>query len=128
MPLNQALQVAIEIADALDKAHRQGNTHRDLEPGNIVLTQAGAKLRLGHDLPAGVSAPTLTGEGWVGLKGSMRALDEARVARKLQERPIQADRHGSSNRVCHRQVIDLIGLKNGAGDGDRIRDQRLGKP
>ena len=44
LPLDQALQVAIEIADALDKAHRQGIVHRDLKPGNIMLTKAGAKL------------------------------------------------------------------------------------
>ena len=44
LPLNQALKIAIEIADALDKAHRQGITHRDLKPGNIMLTKAGAKL------------------------------------------------------------------------------------
>ena len=42
LPLDRALQVAIEIADALDKAHRQGITHRDLKPGNIMLTKAGA--------------------------------------------------------------------------------------
>src|SRR5262249_19724222 len=39
-----ALRVAIEITDALDKAHRQGVTHRDLKPGNIMLTKTGAKL------------------------------------------------------------------------------------
>ena len=44
LPLEQALQIAIEIADALDKAHRQGIVHRDLKPGNIMLTKAGAKL------------------------------------------------------------------------------------
>ena len=44
LPLNQVLQYAIEIADALDKTHRQGVTHRDLKPGNIMLTKAGAKL------------------------------------------------------------------------------------
>ena len=44
LPLDQALQVAIEIADALDKAHRQGIVHRDLKPANIMLTKAGAKL------------------------------------------------------------------------------------
>jgi serine/threonine protein kinase len=44
LPLDQALKIAIEIADALDKAHRAGMTHRDLKPANIMLTKAGAKL------------------------------------------------------------------------------------
>jgi serine/threonine protein kinase/Tol biopolymer transport system component len=44
LPLQQTLQYAIEIADALDKAHRKGITHRDLKPGNIMLTKAGTKL------------------------------------------------------------------------------------
>jgi eukaryotic-like serine/threonine-protein kinase len=44
LPLDQVLQYAIEISDALDKAHRKGITHRDLKPGNIMLTKSGAKL------------------------------------------------------------------------------------
>ncbi len=32
------------VADALDKADRHGITHRDLKPGKILLTKAGAKL------------------------------------------------------------------------------------
>src|SRR5579864_8951920 len=43
-PLDQVLQYAIEIADALDKAHHKGITHRDLKPRNIMLTKSGTKL------------------------------------------------------------------------------------
>lgn len=44
LPLDQVLKIGIEIADALEKAHRQGIIHRDLKPGNIMLTKSGAKL------------------------------------------------------------------------------------
>jgi serine/threonine-protein kinase len=44
LPLDQTLKFAMEIADALDKAHRNGVTHRDLKPGNIMITRDGVKL------------------------------------------------------------------------------------
>jgi serine/threonine protein kinase len=44
LPWKLALKYAVEIADALDKAHCRGITHRDLKPGNIMLTSSGAKL------------------------------------------------------------------------------------
>src|SRR3989454_12695293 len=44
LPLEQTLRYGIEIADALDKAHRQGIVHRDLKPGNVMLTKSGVKL------------------------------------------------------------------------------------
>src|SRR6266404_571611 len=44
LPLEQVLKYGTQIADALDKAHRSGVVHRDLKPGNIMLTPAGAKL------------------------------------------------------------------------------------
>jgi eukaryotic-like serine/threonine-protein kinase len=44
LPMPELLKIGIEVADALDKAHRQGIVHRDLKPGNVMLTNSGAKL------------------------------------------------------------------------------------
>ena len=77
LPPEQVLQYAMQITDALNTAHRHGVIHRDLKPGNIMLTKAGAKLldfglaKVGvAGAAAGMSAlPTqttpLTGEGTI---------------------------------------------------------------
>jgi eukaryotic-like serine/threonine-protein kinase len=44
LSLDRALEYAIQIAGALNKAHRAGIAHRDLKPGNIMLTKTGAML------------------------------------------------------------------------------------
>lgn len=44
IPLDQALRIAIDVAEALDRAHRAGIVHRDLKPGNIMLAKDGAKV------------------------------------------------------------------------------------
>ena len=44
LPLDQALKCAIEVGDALDKAHGHDVVHRDVKPANIILTKSGAKL------------------------------------------------------------------------------------
>ena len=44
LPLDQVLKYGIEICEGLERAHKGGVTHRDLKPGNIMLTKSGAKL------------------------------------------------------------------------------------
>jgi serine/threonine protein kinase/roadblock/LC7 domain-containing protein len=44
LPVDQVLRYGIEICEGLEKAHRGGVIHRDLKPGNIMLTKTGAKL------------------------------------------------------------------------------------
>jgi serine/threonine protein kinase len=64
LPIATALQLTMEIAEALDSAHGMGVVHRDLKPGNILLTDDGhakiadfgvAKLNLAHQTSAGRS-------------------------------------------------------------------------
>jgi Tol biopolymer transport system component len=56
LPTDQTLSYGIQIADALDKAHRQGIVHRDLKPGNVMLTKSGVKL-LDFGLAKAVAPP-----------------------------------------------------------------------
>src|SRR5262249_2782807 len=74
LPPDEALQLADDIATALDRAHRAGVVHRDLKPANIVLTKAGAVLldfglaRLTTSVAGSLTTPptapaTLTADG-----------------------------------------------------------------
>ncbi|MGH9368348.1 MAG: protein kinase domain-containing protein, partial [Thermoanaerobaculia bacterium] len=80
LPLEQTLRFGVEIADALDKAHRQGIVHRDLKPGNVMLTKSGVKL-----LDFGL-AKFQAGAREAALSGVSRLATEAQASQPLTER------------------------------------------
>jgi len=73
LPIEEALAIAVQIGDALDRAHRAGISHRDLKPGNVMLVQrAGASAPDVKLLDFGLAARTATARP-SGLDASLAA-------------------------------------------------------
>jgi serine/threonine-protein kinase len=113
LPLARALQIAEEIADALEYAHEQGVTHRDIKPGNILITKDGhakiadfgiAKLNLAHftlpgkvlGTPAYMAPEQLSGEG-ADSRSDLFSLGVILYAMITGHSPFQGD---SATTVC----------------------------
>lgn len=134
LPLSRALQIAEEVSRALDYAHEQGVTHRDIKPGNIMITEDGrakiadfgiAKLNLAHftlpgrllGTPAYMAPEQLTGEGTDG-RSDLFSLGVILYAMVTGHSPFQGD---SATTVCFK-VANREPVPASALDLDLPRD------
>jgi serine/threonine protein kinase/Tol biopolymer transport system component len=95
LPVDQVVRYGTEIAAALDHAHRHGLTHRDLKPGNIMLTPAGAKLldfglaKLHERDATELAAPTGVTEAFdVTVAGTVVGTRQYMAPEQLEDKPV----------------------------------------
>ena len=83
LPLRRALEVARDVAAALDHAHAEGIVHRDLKPSNVFLTKDGATKVLDFGVARFLDESGLTHSGQVIGTPSYMAPEQARGARSV---------------------------------------------
>ena len=116
LPEPRAIELAQQIATALEVAHARGIVHRDLKPGNVLVTSSGVKL-----LDFGLATLSLQQSG-----------EKRRCCRIIARRPVEAKSSGSEDdleTLLPRDAFTGVGVVTDAGlhvagTGSRCRDRR----